>query len=315
MASSIGYAPIDIDIMDDPKVAVFLDDEAGDDGAARLLAFGRLVTVLQSVYRSGFYMRYGRLERRKLAKDLALPPDGLDAFMGRCVDCEIFDAAMLERGVVTSHGIQERYFRAKGKGKLAVRLTDEEQGYLLDRTSAGDGAEPRGEARVGAEPRGGARTGAESRDKRREEKEREEKGREEEEARAAARGSSSSSSDQIPSIASGGGRPLAQPYPLACLSAVADPAAEYYDDEGAAFETPWDALVSTYDHRTRGQPIGPFAAQVARLCPAGCPRDLESVERCARLLQRALARYDPAVSGSPFPLARRIIEDERGDAA
>lgn len=314
MASSIGYAPIDIDIMEDPKVSVFLDDEAGDDGAARLLAFGRLVTVLQSVYRSGFYMRYGRLERRKLAKDLAMPPDGLDAFMARCVDCEIFDAAMLERGVVTSHGIQERYFRAKGKGKLAVRLTDEEQGYLLDRTRAGDGAESRGEARTGAETRGEARDGAESRDKRREEKEREEKEREEEEARAAARGSSSSS-DSLPSIASGGGRPLAQPYPLACLSAVADPAAEYYDDEGAAFETPWDALVSTHGHRTRGQPIGPFAAQVARLCPAGCPRDLASVERCARLLQRSLARYDPAVSGSPFPLARRIIEDERGDAA
>lgn len=304
MASSIGYAPIDIDIMEDPKVSVFLDDEAGDDGPARLLAFGRLVTVLQSVYRSGFYMRYGRLERRKLAKDLAMPPEELDAFMGRCVDCEIFDAAMLERGVVTSHGIQERYFRAKSKRKLAVSLTDEEQGYLLDRTRAGDGAGPRGDARDGAE----------SRDKRREEKEREEKEREEEDARGGARGSSSSS-DSLPSIASGGGRPLAQPYPLACLSAVADPAAEYYDDEGAAFETPWDALVSTHGHRTRGQPIGPFAAQVARLCPAGCPRDLASVERCARLLQRSLARYDPAVSGSPFPLARRIIEDERGDAA
>ncbi|MBM6784561.1 DUF4373 domain-containing protein [Enorma massiliensis] len=296
MASSIDYVPVNIDMLDDPKVSALLDDLSDGDAAARFAAFGRLVTVLQHVYHNGFYLTYGRFERRKLAKDLDLAPEELDSFLGACVECEIFDARLWGDGVLTSRGIQARYFLVKRKGKASVTLSDEERRYLLD-----DSAPSRADSREVAPIRADSREVA-----LREEKRRKEKGREEDAHAGAASGLSSSSSlRSLADVPSGGA-------PLACLAEVADPSASYFDDAGNEHDTPWDALAADFAARTRGQPIGPFAAQVAALCPGDCPRDLGHVEACARLLRRAVARYDPT-KGSLFPLARKIIEDERGD--
>lgn len=101
MASSIDYVPVDIDMLDDPKVSALLNDLSDGDPAARFAAYGRFVLVLQRIYHDGFYMRYGKFERRKLAKD----------------------AGMLERGALTSRGIQRRYFRAR---KAALSSVSEE---------------------------------------------------------------------------------------------------------------------------------------------------------------------------------------------
>ena len=299
MANSIDYVPIDIDMLDDPKVSALLDDLSDEDPVARFTAFGRLVAVLQHVYHDGFYMVYGKFERRKLAKDAAMTPDELDAFLSACVECELFDAGMWERGVITSRGVQERYFRAKSKSKSSVSLTDEEREFILD-----------GSAPSPANSRRPARSRADSRELplRDEKRSKEKRSEEEEDARAGAASGSSSSSASLPSIADS----LPEGAPLSCLASVADPGAQYFGAAGEPFDTPWGALASVYAERTRGEPIGPFAAQVASLCPPGCPRDLASVERCARLLRKALERYDPA-KGGPFALARKIIEDERGD--
>lgn len=296
MASSIDYVPVDIDILDDPKVSALLDDLSDGDPAARFAAFGRLVTVLQHIYHNGFYLMYGRFERRKLAKDLDLAPEELDAFLDACVECEIFDARLWGDGVLTSRGIQARYFLVKRKGKASVTLSDEERRYLLD-----DSAPSRADSREVAPIRADSREVALREEKRRKEKEREEDAR----AVAASGPSSSSSLRSLADVPSGGAL-------LACLAEVADPSARYFDDAGNEYDTPWDALAADFAARTRGQPIGPFAAQVAALCPGDCPRDLGHVEACARLLRRAVARYDPS-KGSLFPLARKIIEDERGD--
>ena len=316
MASSIEYAPIDVDMLDDPKVSALMDDLGGGDASEAFAAYGRLVAVLAHVYRDGWYMRYGKFERRKLAKDVGLTAEELDAFLGSLADCELIDAGMLERGVITSAGIQRRYFGVKRKGRDAMALTEEERGYIIDRDSPRPPAIERDSPRPPAIERDRPPLAAIERDLPRppaieretphKEKRRKEKRREEEDdARAGARrGSSSSDSD-------GSGK-SPQPYPLACLSTVYDEHGAYFDDAGEAFDTPWDALVSTYANRTRGQPIEGFARQVAAMCPRGCDRSLERVEGCARMLQRALARFDPAKSPNPFPLAKKIIEDERG---
>ena len=152
MANSIDYVPIDIDMLDDPKVSALLDDLSDEDPVARFTAFGRLVAVLQHVYHDGFYMVYGKFERRKLAKDAAMTPDELDAFLSACVECELFDAGMWERGVITSRGVQERYFRAKSKSKSSVSLTDEEREFILD-GSAPSPANSRRPARSRADSR------------------------------------------------------------------------------------------------------------------------------------------------------------------
>lgn len=316
MASSIEYAPIDVDMLDDPKVSALMDDLGGGDASEAFAAYGRLVAVLAHVYRDGWYMRYGKFERRKLAKDVGLTAEELDAFLGSLADCELIDAGMLERGVITSAGIQRRYFGVKRKGRDAMALTEEERGYIIDRDSPRPPATERDSPRapaiererppLAAIERDSPRTPAIERETPHKEKRRKEKRREEEDdARAGARRGSSSSD-------SNGSGKSPQPYPLACLSTVYDEHGAYFDDAGEAFDTPWDALVSTYANRTRGQPIEGFARQVAAMCPRGCDRSLERVEGCARMLQRALARFDPAKSPNPFPLAKKIIEDERG---
>ena len=306
MASSIEYAPIDVDMLDDPKVSALMDDLGGGDASEAFAAYGRLVAVLAHVYRDGWYMRYGKFERRKLAKDVGLTAEELDAFLGSLADCELIDAGMLERGVITSAGIQRRYFGVKRKGRDAMALTEEERGYIIDRDSPRAPAIERDSPRVPAIERDCPPLSAIERENPHKEKRRKEKRREEEDdARAGARRGSSSSDSN------GSGKSL-QPYPLACLSTVYDEHGAYFDDAGEAFATPWDALVSTYANRARGQPIEGFARQVAAMCPRGCDRSLERVEGCARMLQRALARFDPAKSPNPFPLAKKIIEDERG---
>ena len=150
MASSIEYAPIDVDMLDDPKVSALMDDLGGGDAAKAFAAYGRLVAVLAHVYRDGWYMRYGKFERRKLAKDVGLTAEELDAFLGSLADCELIDAAMLERGVITSAGIQRRYFGVKRKGRDSVALTEEERGYIIDRDSPRPPADSRDSPRLSA---------------------------------------------------------------------------------------------------------------------------------------------------------------------
>lgn len=318
MASSIEFVPVDVDMLDDPKVSALMDDLGGGDPSGEFAAYGRLMAILVHVYHDGFYMRYGKFERRKLAKDVGLSPEELDSFIGACIECEIFDAGMFERGVLTSKGIQRRYFKAKKLGKQSIAPDEEE--YIIDddgcqRGGAADRSENRRESPRSSENR---RKVPKSSEIRREapriaepseekiSKEKISKEEDEDEARAPARrGSSSSDSNDR-------ANQPPQPYPLACLSTVYDEHGAYFDDAGEAFETPWDALVSTYANRTRGQPIEGFARQVAAMCPRGCDRSLERVEECARLFQRAVAGYDPGKSPTPFPLAKKIIEDERG---
>ena len=316
MASSIEFVPVDVDMLDDPKVSALMDDLGGGDPAREFAAYGRLMAVLAHVYHDGFYMRYGRFERRKLAKDVGLSPDELDAFIEACIECEIFDAAMFERGVLTSRGIQRRYFKAKKLGKQSVAPEEEEYIICEDDCQQGGAAvrsENRRESPRSSEKR---RESPRSSGKRREapgnaepSEEKISKGKlskDEDDARAGARRGSSSSVSKNPGAA------LAQAYPLACLSTVYDERGAYFDDAGEVHATPWDALVATYANRTRGQPIEGFARQVAAMCPRSCDRSLGRVEGCARLLQRALAGYDPGKSPNPFPLAKKIIEDERG---
>lgn len=306
MASAIEFVPLETDMMDDPKVSALLDDLSDGDASARFAAYGRLILVFQRIYHSGFYMRYGKFERRKLMKDTGLTEDGLDAFIGACAECEVLDSGMLSRGVLTSRGIQRRYFRARKTARSAV--SDEDSAFIIEtgRSAAVRRDSPNFSEIRRDSPRS-SEIPREAPSLKREEKTREGKRREEEEGARGCAAPSGSSSSSLPSIADPEGGE-----PLSCLALVSDPTAQYFDAAGEAFDTPWAALASTFAERTHGRPIAPFARQVAGLCPPGCRRDLESVERCARLLQKALARYDPG-KGSPFPLARKIIEDERGD--
>lgn len=128
MASQLEFVPIDIDMADDPKVSYLMDTAGAGDAAARFAAYGRLVLVMQRVYHDGFYLSYGKFERIKLAKDAGMSADELDGFIESCIDAELFDAEMFrEHRVLTSRGIQARYFRARKTKAVA----DEDAPFVL----------------------------------------------------------------------------------------------------------------------------------------------------------------------------------------
>ncbi|TXF39053.1 DUF4373 domain-containing protein [Collinsella sp. BA40] len=315
MASQLEFVPIDIDMADDPKVSYLMDTVGAGDAAARFAAYGRLVLVMQRVYHDGFYLSYGKFERIKLAKDAGMSADELDGFIESCIDAELFDEGMFrEHGVLTSRGIQARYFRARKTKAVA----DEDAPFVLGSAApervredelrdSPKSSENRREVPKSSEIRRKAPKNAEpSEEKRRRSKEKSSEGKT---RGAAARAASSSSGDSggFASVAAGA-------FPLACLSAVSDPAGGYFDSAGAVHDTPWGAIEATYTDRTGGGNVRTFAMQVASLCPKGCDCSLERVEGCARLIMRSLERFDPAKGASPFPLAKKIIQDERGAA-
>lgn len=315
MASQLEFVPIDIDMADDPKVSYLMDTVGAGDAAARFAAYGRLVLVMQRIYHDGFYLSYGKFERIKLAKDAGMSADELDGFIESCIDAELFDEGMFrERGVLTSRGIQARYFRARKTKAVA----DEDAPFVLGSAApervredepreSPKSSENRREVPKSSENRRKAPKNAEpSEEKRRRSKEKSSEGKT---RGAAARAASSSSGDSggFASVAAGA-------FPLACLSAVSDPSGGYFDSAGAVHDTPWGAIEATYADRTGGGNVRTFAMQVASLCPKGCDCSLERVEGCARLIMRSLERFDPAKGASPFPLAKKIIQDERGAA-
>lgn len=305
MASQLEFVPIDIDMADDPKVSYLMDTVGAGDAAARFAAYGRLVLVMQRVYHDGFYLSYGKFERIKLAKDAGMSADELDGFIESCIDAELFDAEMFrEHRVLTSRGIQARYFRARKTKAVA----DEDAPFVLGSAAPEHVREdePRDSPKSSENRRKAPKNAEPSEEKRRRSKEKSSEGKT---RGAAARAASSSSGDSggFASVAAGA-------FPLACLSAVSDPAGGYFDSAGAVHDTPWGAIEATYADRTGGGNVRTFAMQVASLCPEGCDCSLERVEGCARLIMRSLERFDPAKGASPFPLAKKIIQDERGAA-
>lgn len=322
MATSLEFVPVDIDMADDPKVSYLLDSVGGADGAARFAAYGRVLLILQRVYHEGFYLRYGKFERIKLAKDMCMTGEELDGFLADCIDAELFDGEMFARGVITSRGIQTRYFKAR-KSKA---VSDEDAPFVI---SAGGTScevlretpktrEVLRETPKSAEKRRKAPKNADaSEDEDEVKRSKEKRSKDDDRACAAASSSSSVSSDSVSDSApADAGLPsLRERYPLCCMTVPSSPDAAYFDDAGECFATPLQALSSTYAHRTGGLDWERFAAAVARGCPSGCDCSPQRAEACARLINLGLEKFDPSKASNPAPLVRKILDDERGRAA
>jgi len=94
-----------------------------------LKGFALVVKLLQRVYSKGFYCEWtkdiGMLFARRNGADHTLVSDIVDA----CVRRGLFDKGMFERyGILTSHGIQKRYFDAVSRRK---KLSVEKKFLLL----------------------------------------------------------------------------------------------------------------------------------------------------------------------------------------
>lgn len=337
----LDYFSLDTSMADDDKVFMLrsiyaTEAPGGYDPQASYACYGRLVELLQELYREGFCMELTDLRRFKLSQRLGLAPVDFDVLVERCVQVGLFDEGLYRaHGVLTSRGIQRRYFEAtkRRKGSVPERLRrfvlpDHDGGAALPAGDGGGCGNGGGQGGGSDGPsgagccNGGARSGPDCSnmgvridgDCSNEggfgadlgasgaadaatlpQSENKEKDKGRGKGKEDEEGSSSS-------------RPKRQDYPLACLSLMAG-GRLYADDAGEAHGSPWDAIVARYSHAMGGQPIDAYARGVAGLCPGSCDCSEEQVGECYRLISSALARFDPAKSSNPLPLTRAVLGD------
>ena len=104
----LDYFPFDVDFFEDEK----LEAISGEFGSKGELATIRL---LCAVYKNGYFAVWSELLKMKLVKQLReVSPDLLEQIVNRLVNWGFFDKSLFDSAkVLTSIGIQKRYFEAK----------------------------------------------------------------------------------------------------------------------------------------------------------------------------------------------------------
>lgn len=113
----LDYFPLDLAFFDDDKICVV----GAEFGAKGEIA---AVKLLIAIYRSGYYLEWNELTRSKVLKDLrGTSSETLDMIVRKLLKYGFFDEKMFDEfGILTSRGIQERYFEAAKFRKLDPTL-------------------------------------------------------------------------------------------------------------------------------------------------------------------------------------------------
>lgn len=341
----VDYFPIETDMKDDDKVFALkyrfgLDADGVYDNTAAFAAYGRFIELLASIYREGFALRLSNQKCLQLSQRLGLTLPEFKDFTQACVDVGLFDDGLWARdGVLTSRGIQHRYFHAvkRRKGDIpaefkAYVIAPSECEHDADVKAASKGGDANTvqtlcehdasmeTQRSGENANNGSATTPSNVDTMPagkahiKEKNRIEKNIKEEDRKPRARRASSSSSSM--SLLSecledvlGSVKPIDSSYPLQCFSTTPTDGRVFNDSEGKTHSTPWDALCARYSTATDGQSIGDFAREVSKKCPDGCKASASQVSQCFALLCSSLDKFNPSKCANPLPLALTILKD------
>lgn len=137
----LDYFPFDIDFFDDEKI-VAISGEFGIKGEITA------IKLLCAIYRNGYFILWNDLLKFKLLKNLpGISSELLDSIVNRLVMWGFFDKNLFDSmGVLTSVGIQKRYFKASKRRKsvddfryLLVKVSSCENDEIL---SSDDGDLP-----------------------------------------------------------------------------------------------------------------------------------------------------------------------------
>ena len=110
--AGLDYFPLDCDFFQNEKI-ICLSAEFGPIG--ELAA----IRLMMTVYSKGYFARWDEMLKFKLARDLAVTPEQVDTFVERMIKWHLFDPDLFRtHSVLTSSGIQERYFLAVKRRKL-----------------------------------------------------------------------------------------------------------------------------------------------------------------------------------------------------
>lgn len=313
MAAGIDWFPLETNLLtDDEKVFDLMDGSLETEAYAD---FGRFVALLNRIYREGPALRVNRRMERRIAHDLGLDLEGFAAFIGRCVSAGLFHEGMWRRhGVLTSHGIQMRWVRAKQRSKSQGLPAEMRAWSLLDEPEE----EPDGEAPASNPLEKLTEPENYPLDKTRQDEIRKEKKREE---------SSVSSSGGKEVFDKRGTEPQGnvekQGYEPSQdidrdLSSLVPPCMArergddtcFFDDQDQPHRTPYGSLAARYEGKTGRRDFGDFMAKVHGMCPAGCRASPRDVGECYALICGAIDNTDPK-KGTPWALTRHVLTNDR----
>lgn len=324
----VDYFSLETNAKDDDKIFDLkyrygMPDGADDyDHAAAWAAYGRFVELLASIYQDGFAIEVTKQRVLRMSQQLGMTAKEFQDFVQTCVDVGLFDDGLWCREkVLTSRGIQKRYFHAvkRRKGEIPEEykrwiLIDSARDEDNDESSCNPDANTVHTSCAHGEDT--MKHDAGYIEKKRIGKKRKEKEKKEEDRKGAS--SSSNVENVVENLYTLFGdslserpaqSPSPQPYPLACMSTVFDPDTAYNDDQGGTWDTPWDALLHRFAHKTGSGEITDFVRAVAKKCPKDCAADPQQVSECYALLSEALDKFDPSKAASPTPLALKVLED------
>lgn len=119
--TGLDYFPFDIDFFEDEKI-IAISGEFGIKGEITA------IKLLCAIYRNGYFILWNDLLKYKLLRNLpGISPELIESIVNRLVLWEFFDKALFDSvKVLTSRGIQKRYFEASKRRKIAGNLP-----YLL----------------------------------------------------------------------------------------------------------------------------------------------------------------------------------------
>ena len=105
------YFPLDVDADYDDKVQLI-------EGLHGAIGFAVIIKMFMKIYSSGYFYKWEEKEQILIAKRIGIDSNSVNNIINDCVKYELFQEKLFnEYRILTSDGLQKRYFTAVGKKK------------------------------------------------------------------------------------------------------------------------------------------------------------------------------------------------------
>lgn len=110
----LSYFPLDVDSDYDDKFQLI-------EGLHGPTGFAAIVKMYMKIYSSGYYYRWEEKEKILMAKRIGIDSNSLNNIISDCIKYELFNEKLFnDHNILTSEGIQKRFFTAVGKRKVGI---------------------------------------------------------------------------------------------------------------------------------------------------------------------------------------------------
>ena len=114
----LSYFPLDVDSDYDDKFQL-IESLYGPTG------FASVIKVFMKIYSMGYYYKWEEKEELLMAKRIGIDSNSLKNIINDCVKYDLFDEELFKQyNILTSDGIQKRFFTAVGKRKVGLVIEE-----------------------------------------------------------------------------------------------------------------------------------------------------------------------------------------------